>query len=78
MKSGSLSSYRAALSGTGVDFGGERDDEPNDPYCPTCGKYTRSGVTCEDCELRNHPDVCQCGLTAEEHVYPTVDHSFCL
>lgn len=26
MKSGSSSSYRAALSGTGADFGGERDD----------------------------------------------------
>ena len=27
MKSGSSSSYRAALSGTGADMGGERDDE---------------------------------------------------
>lgn len=27
MKSGSLSSYRAALSGTGADLGGEREDD---------------------------------------------------
>ncbi len=28
MKSGSFDSYRAALSGTGADIGGERDDPP--------------------------------------------------
>lgn len=31
MKSGSFSSYRAALSGTGADIGGERDDPPEQP-----------------------------------------------
>ncbi len=31
MKSGSMSSYRAALSGTGADIGGERDDEQPSP-----------------------------------------------
>lgn len=34
MKSGSFSGYRAALSGTGADIGGERDDPPP-PNWPT-------------------------------------------
>ena len=33
MKSGSFSSYRSALSGTGADIGGERDDEPKVVKC---------------------------------------------
>lgn len=55
-------------------------DDPH--YCPGCGVYTASGVFCEDCCLKDNPDgpdeaeVCMCGLTAEEHVYPTVDHNF--
>jgi hypothetical protein len=40
MKSGSSSSYRAALSGTGADIGGERDEcepwNPNEVECKTC------------------------------------------
>jgi hypothetical protein len=53
-------------------------DDP--PYCPLCGTYTTSGVLCEKCRSEDPgdymPDVCHCGLTAEEHVYPTVDHNF--
>ena len=54
-------------------------DDP--PYCPLCGVYTTSGVLCEECRsedpgVPDEPEVCMCGLTAEEHVYPKVDHNF--
>lgn len=53
-------------------------DDP--PYCPLCGVHTGSGVLCEKCRDEdpgaNVPDVCHCGLAAEEHTYPRVDHNF--
>lgn len=61
MKSGSFSSYRAALSGTGADIGGERDDEPEpDPgfTCGTCGGITDAPgvIVCPNCETGDVDD----------------------
>lgn len=44
MKSGSFSSYRAALSGTGADLGGERDDDltPEETMKLFCAQRARA------------------------------------
>ncbi len=60
MKSGSYSSYRAALSGTGADIGGERDDAQSGAE-PTCGCDSSNFVLllesqqwwCTLCDLRS-------------------------
>lgn len=53
MKSGSSSSYRAALSGTGADMGGERDDEP---CAPAEAKLTAEELTERFYLVRGHRD----------------------
>lgn len=54
-------------------------DDPG-PFCPLCGRESlRIGGLCEECaseELGNESAVCHCGLAAEDHVWPKVDHNF--
>lgn len=52
MKSGSFSSYQAALSGTGADIGGERDDDEPHRNCERCNAGMpshRVNPLCEEC-----------------------------
>lgn len=61
MKSGSMASYRAALSGTGADIGGEPDNDG--PY--DMGRNVKCGVT--DCQ-----NLATCFGTDEE-AFPCCD-----
>lgn len=87
MKSGSFSSYRAALSGTGADIGGERDN-PDPPQWPTRpGFYWARWMTAAAtpatpthrrrwgrCEVSDNPEtLCECGHTRNYHAPDVLD-----